>query len=257
MKNTKENIKNTPYPLLGAKSHKVIKYLKTPFLIDSIKALSKLLGRNVMDNPTDYNVSQSFSIKTVTVIGASTGGPPVINYIMSNLDPHLPTSVLIVQHMPPKFTNLFAERLDEVSLFKVKEAEDGDKLKHGHAYVAPGGKHMLVEAEGLDLVIRLIEGPKIYGVKPAVDVTLLSLAKYYGKRCIATILTGMGFDGVQGCLAIKKLGGIVIAQDSVTAVVFGMPRAVIDLGLADFVLPYHMIPSGIERAIKLVLAHRR
>lgn len=245
----------TPVPLsLDDIANELIRKIK---IAASVGRTKLTIRRAIKSLVSLKKTTQKTSASIITVIGASTGGPPIISYIMSKLNSNLPTAILIVQHMPPLFTKVFAERLDKISPFKVKEAEDNDIILNGHAYVAPGGKHMVVEPRGNDLVIRIIDGPRVHGVKPAVDVTLKSVAEHAGRRSIAIILTGMGHDGAQGCLLLKKRGGIVVAQDRRTSVVYGMPKAVADIGIADLVLPYYKIPEELERIIQLKLLQER
>lgn len=185
------------------------------------------------------------------VIGASTGGPSIVRQILSRLPGDLPAAVLVVVHMPPLFTKLFAERLDQASALTVKEAVDGEKILTGHAYVAPGGFHMCVSKTVEGAVISLKKGPKIHGVRPALDVTLDSVAEVFGARTIAVILTGMGCDGANGALKVKKYGGYVIAQDEASSVIYGMPKAVVDVGAADLVADYRAIPEVIVKLARI------
>jgi len=231
-------------------AHELITKIKVAASVGRTKIMVK---RAVQSIRSSKKLIEELPANTITVIGASTGGPPIINYILSKIDPSIPSAILVVQHMPPLFTKAFAERLNEVSPLKVKEAEDGDILLNGHVYVAPGGKHMVIQPKGSRFIVRIVDGPRVHGVKPAVDVTLMSIAKCAGPRSIAVILTGMGTDGAQGCLLLKKQGGFIIAQDSRTSVVYGMPKAVVDLGIADLILPYQVIPRELERIVKLKL----
>jgi len=187
----------------------------------------------------------------VVVIGASTGGPSIVRQIISRLPGDLPAAVLIVVHMPPLFTKLFAERLDQVSSLIVKEAVDGEKILTGHAYVAPGDFHMYVRKAIGGAVISLKKGPKIHGVRPALDATLESVADVFGPRTIAVVLTGMGCDGARGALKVKKHGGYVIAQDEASSIIYGMPKAVVDVGAADLVINYRAIPDVIVRLSRI------
>ncbi len=184
----------------------------------------------------------------VVVIGASTGGPSIVEYIVSRLPQDLPATVFVVQHMPALFTKVFADRLDKNSSLRVKEAEDGEKIVEGCCYVAPGDYHMIVDRKN---VIHLDKGPKVHGVRPSVDVTMKSVAEVFGSRSVGVVLTGMGWDGAEGAYTIRKVGGFVIAQDKKTSIVYGMPKAVVDVGAANMVLPYHEIPSTITRLVKV------
>lgn len=183
----------------------------------------------------------------VVVIGSSTGGPKVVQSIVSSLPRDIAAGVLVVQHMPKAFTGQFATRLDEVSDLQVKEAKDGDLIKNGHVYVAPGDYHMIIDNEKK---IKLVTGPKRFGVRPAVNMTMVSAAETYGTNTVGVILTGMGHDGGFGMKTIKKRGGHTIAQDSTTSVVYGMPKAAVELNAVDKSLPTNKIPHAIVEEIE-------
>ena len=189
--------------------------------------------------------SKSTNIKTV-VIGTSTGGPQALKSVVPYLPEDLPAQILIVQHMPPKFTDLLAQRLDKLSQISVKEAQEGDLLKKGLALMAPGNYHMCVEDNNS---IKLNQEPSLWGVRPAVDLTLSSAAKVFNKNLICVILTGMGHDGTQGAKAVKKFGGYCIAEDKSTCVIYGMPKSVIDAGCADKTVPLPEVANAIIEAV--------
>lgn len=170
----------------------------------------------------------------IVVLASSTGGPHALGEVIPALPGDLPAPVLIVQHMPPLFTRLLAERLDERSALVVHHAEEGEILERGHAYLAPGGSHLMVR-RGRDGVARvaLDDGPPENSVKPAADVLFRSVAELYGARVCAAVLTGMGADGLAGSRAIRQAGGVVLAQDEATSVIWGMPGAVVRENLAD------------------------
>jgi len=177
----------------------------------------------------------------VVAIGASTGGPQALTYVLTSLPQNIPP-ILIVQHMPEGFTKSFAERLDKLCKFRVKEAEEGDYISKDLVLIAPGGFHMTVSKTGR---IRLDRAPPIHGVRPAVDPMMTFVARFYKSRAVGVILTGMGRDGAYGMKKIKEYGGVTIAQDEKTSVVFGMPKAAIEEGCVDVVLPLHKIPIEI------------
>ncbi|MCW4035145.1 MAG: chemotaxis response regulator protein-glutamate methylesterase [Candidatus Bathyarchaeota archaeon] len=179
----------------------------------------------------------------IIAIGASTGGPPAVEHVLTNLPKNIPP-ILIVQHMPAGFTNSFAKRLDRLCSFDVKEAEDGDPILSGQVLVAPGGYHMTVTRRGR---IKLDVGPPENGMRPAVDPMMRSVAEIYQSQAIGVVLTGMGRDGAYGLEAIKKYGGRTIAQDEATCTVFGMPRVAIEEGHADVVLPISKIAERLAR----------
>lgn len=180
--------------------------------------------------------------REVVVIGTSTGGPRALHEVVPHLPQSLPAGVLIVQHMPAAFTKSLAMRLDEISALKVKEAEPGDVVRAGLALVAPGNYHMTVSSGGL---IELNQEPPQHGVRPSVDVTMESVAAVYGASAIGVVMTGMGSDGTRGARLIKHAGGKVIAEDESTCVIYGMPRSVIEAGIADRVTPLEKIASEI------------
>lgn len=185
--------------------------------------------------------------KRLVVIGCSTGGPAALHQIVPHLPADLPAGVLVVQHMPPGFTRSLARRLDEISAIAVKEAAAGDQVAAGLVLVAPGGYHMTVDAQGR---IQLDQGPPLHGVRPAVDRTLASVVPLWRSRLVGVILTGMGYDGAQGIRALKRAGGRTIAEDAATCVVYGMPRVVIEMGLADEVLPVQNIAAAVVRLVQ-------
>lgn len=183
-------------------------------------------------------------------IGVSTGGPQTLTEIFRELPGNFPAPILIVQHMPPLFTKQLAERLDKITTLKVKEAEDGEPVKEGVAYIAPGDYHMVIKRENNQKIILLHQGPPKNNCRPSVDVLFESLAEVYGSTCLGLILTGMGKDGAEGAQLIKKKGGAVIAQDAQSSIVFGMPRAVIEKGLADEVLSLSEISKRLKEIFK-------
>lgn len=182
----------------------------------------------------------------VVLIGSSTGGPRALHEVVSHLPGDLSAGVLIVQHMPAGFTRSLAERLDDLSSLKVKEAEAGDRIVPGTALLAPGGFHMTVNKVG---VIALDQNPPVNGVRPSVDVTLAAVVSQYGKHCLSVILTGMGADGARGVALLHAAGGYVVAEHESTCVVYGMPRAVVEGGYADAVVPLGHIASEITRLV--------
>lgn len=180
----------------------------------------------------------------ILLIGASTGGPSAIREVLTSLPPDFGLPVVIVQHMPPGFTRSFAERLNTLGPLAVDEAQPGMRLEPGRALLAPGGFHLEFDAERR---VVLSDGPSEEGVRPAVNVTMESIAKLRDSLPVAVILTGMGRDGRRGAELVREAGGTVIVEDASTCVVYGMPRAVAEAGLADEVLPRDRIASAIVR----------
>jgi two-component system chemotaxis response regulator CheB len=189
----------------------------------------------------------------VVAIGASTGGPRALVEVLTRLDPDIPAGLLIVQHMAGGFTKTFASRLDRESRLSVKEAEGGDRIEQGKALIAPGDHHMTVKRDtsGKESLgtISLNQDPPVYGLRPTVDIMMLSAAEIYGDRAIGVILTGMGSDGAMGMKAIKANKGKTIAQDRETCVVYGMPQAAVKEGVVDKVVPLDKIAKEIMKLV--------
>ena len=181
---------------------------------------------------------------SVIAIGASTGGPNALHQVLPLLPASLAVPVLIVQHMPPVFTELLAQRLDQASQIRVHEACDGVLIERGHAYIAPGGKHLVIAAENGCVRARLNEEPPENSCRPAVDVLFRSVAHVYGGGTLGVVLTGMGQDGLRGARWIHEAGGRLIAQDQGSSVVWGMPGALAEAGLADKIAALGEIPDA-------------
>jgi len=171
--------------------------------------------------------------RDVVVIGVSTGGPPAVQKILSSLPRDFPAGIVIAQHMPKAFTGPFANRLNGVSQLKVKEAETGDRLLPGHVFVAPGGSHLVIDQKVSRIDLVVTPEPKEALYKPSANVLVSSVAKAVGRRALGVILTGMGNDGRDGIRELKSKGGRAIAQSDSSCVVYGMPKAIVDDGLAD------------------------
>jgi len=173
-----------------------------------------------------------FLLNKVIAIGASTGGTEAIKEVLIKMPVNCPP-IVITQHIPPVFSASFAERMDRTCLINVKEAQHGDKLSPGWAYIAPGGLHLSVKKRGIALYCQLDDGEPVNRHKPAVDVLFDSLVNFGSKNIVAAILTGMGADGAKGLLALKQNGAYTLAQDEYSSVVWGMPKAAIDLNAAN------------------------
>ncbi|MFZ1289119.1 MAG: chemotaxis response regulator protein-glutamate methylesterase [Melioribacteraceae bacterium] len=183
-------------------------------------------------------------------IGISTGGPISLQKVVPFLSEKIKIPIFIVQHMPPKFTASLAERLNSLSQLEVKEAENNEVVRNSVVYIAPGGFHLTLEKDGTGIVrIKTSQLPENVLHKPSVDVMLESVQKIYGKNMLGIIMTGMGKDGLEGIKKLKSAGGYCIAQNEQTCVVYGMPRAIVDNGLADVIAPLEEIPNILNQAI--------
>jgi two-component system chemotaxis response regulator CheB len=191
-------------------------------------------------------LGRTLSADRLIAIGSSTGGTQALQYILSRLPADMPP-ILIVQHMPPGFTNAFAGRLNQLSQLEVKEAEHNDTASPGRVLLAPGALHMVLHRTGSRYWVEITDGPRVCRQKPSVEVLYRSVAKVAGRGAIGAILTGMGGDGSEGMLAMKQAGAVTIAEHESTCVVFGMPKEAIKLGGVDHVVPLHNIPEMLVR----------
>ncbi|MEE8397259.1 MAG: chemotaxis response regulator protein-glutamate methylesterase [bacterium] len=184
------------------------------------------------------------STDKVIAIGASTGGIEAIRKVLTGFPANTPGTV-IVQHMPANFTSLFAERMNTICAMEVKEAQDGDRVMNGRALIAPGEKQMIVKRSGGMYRVKVFEGEKVSGHCPSVDVLMHSVAKDVGSNALGIMLTGMGGDGSDGMLAMRKAGAWNIAQDEATCIVFGMPKVAFEKGGAETLVPLEEIPGKV------------
>jgi two-component system chemotaxis response regulator CheB len=178
------------------------------------------------------------------VIASSTGGPQALLRVLPSLRLPGRAALIIVQHMPDGFTSALADQLSEAAGYPVREAQNGDMTQAGLALLAPGGSHLLLDRTGR---VSLRDDPPVHGVRPAADPTLLSASQSFGGRCIGVVLTGMGKDGARGLAAIKAAGGATLAQDKATSLVYGMPKAAVELGVIDTISPLDRIAAVINR----------
>lgn len=180
----------------------------------------------------------------VVAIGTSTGGTQALEAVLTRL-PAVCPGIVIVQHMPEKFTALFAERLNGLCALAVKEAADGDRVLSGRALIAPGGRHMQLRRSGAQYYVEVSDGPLVNRHKPSVDVLFRSVARVAGANALGVIMTGMGDDGARGMKEMHEAGARTVAEDESTCVVFGMPKVAIDLGGVDRIVPLHRIPEEV------------
>ena len=182
----------------------------------------------------------------VVAVGASTGGTEALRLLLETMPPDCP-GLVIVQHMPELFTSAFAKRLQQLCRIEVKEAAHGDRILQGRALIAPGNRHLRVKRTGGHYQVELLDGARVSGHKPSVDVLFHSVARAAGANAVGVLLTGMGEDGADGLLAMKQAGAATLAQDEASCVVFGMPRAAIERGAVDQVLPLGAIGEAVRR----------
>jgi two-component system chemotaxis response regulator CheB len=182
----------------------------------------------------------------VVAIGVSTGGPNALQYLLAKLPGDFPGAIVVVQHMPEGFTEMFARRLDESSALEVKEARSGDLLTAGRVLICPGNRHMRVRRMPLGDVVVLSDEPKVNSHRPSVDVLFRSVAQEFGPAAIAVLMTGMGDDGAEGMAAVKEAGGLTIAQDEDSSVVYGMPKAAIERGHASRVVSLEALANTLQ-----------
>ncbi len=231
-------------------------------LVNKVKAIYRSKSVVSRVNKLNYqNISKSSKFIQTTYklpalnyralgLGVSTGGPISLQKVIPLLSGTTRVPIFIVQHMPPKFTASLAERLNSMSLLEVKEAENGEVVRNGVVYIAPGGLHMTLVKDRLNnVVIKISELPDNVLHRPSVDVMLESVQQIYGKYMLGVIMTGMGKDGLEGIKKLKAVGGHCIAQNEESCVVYGMPRAIVDNGLADIVASLEQIPKLINEAI--------
>jgi two-component system chemotaxis response regulator CheB len=216
-------------------------------LVDKIRAVARIpmvkrIQGAVNVPPPPVQVSQALKETTnkIIAIGASTGGTEAIKTVLMGMPANAP-GIVVVQHMPAKFTTSFAERLNELCKISVKEARDGDSVVNGTALIAPGNYHMLLKRSGARYYVQVKTGPMVHHQRPAVDVLFNSVAMYAGSNAVGVILTGMGADGARGLLKMREAGAGTVAQDEKSCVVFGMPKEAIKAGAVDKVVPLQLI----------------
>lgn len=231
-------------------------------LVSKVKAIyrSKAIARRIRPDSFKETIKSKIEKPALSklpkmhysalAIGISTGGPISLQKVVPLLSEKTNTPIFIVQHMPPKFTASLADRLNSLSKLQVKEAEDNEIVKNGVVYIAPGGFHLKLNRDKANNVkIKISDKPNDVLNKPSVDVMLKSLHEIYGKNILGVIMTGMGKDGLEGIKKLKADGGHCIAQDEESSVVYGMPRAIVENGLADVVASLEEIPNIINKAI--------
>ncbi|MET0355146.1 MAG: chemotaxis response regulator protein-glutamate methylesterase [Cellvibrio sp.] len=215
-----------------------------------VKAVRKKVARDTVKVDQKIAVKSIQGTEKIIAIGASTGGTEAIKDLLMQLPAAIP-GVVMTQHMPPGFTRTFAERLNKHTKFHVAEAKGGERILPGHAYLAPGGFHLLVVRSGADYVIKLSDAEPVHRHRPAVDVMMESVALAGGKNVVGVLLTGMGKDGAQGMLDIRNRGGYTFAQDEQSCVVYGMPKEAVNIGGVDKTVELEKMGDAILEKIKV------
>lgn len=237
---------------IGAVGDELVAKIKMAARVD-VGKLKFILPKKIPEKYLKSGPKKDVPGIKVVAIGASTGGPRALGEILPQLDTDIPTGLLVVQHMARGFTKTFARRLDKESKIEVKEAEHGDRIEPGRALIAPGDYHMIVrkEVSGKETagIISLNQDPPVYGLRPTVDAMMISVARAYGDKTIGVILTGMGSDGAKGMKAIRDNNGKTIAQDKDSCVVYGMPKAAVEEGAVDKVVPLAKIAKEIMKIV--------
>jgi two-component system chemotaxis response regulator CheB len=219
-------------------------------LVEAVKVASRANLRNLRPAvPVERAAPSTAALKETTervvALGTSTGGTQALELVLAAL-PRSSPGIVVVQHMPEKFTAAFSERLDHLCEIEVKEAQDNDRVLPGHALIAPGGKQMTLKRSGALYYVEVRSAPPVNRHCPSVDVLFRSVAKHAGRNALGVIMTGMGHDGARGLLEMHEAGARTVAQDEASCVVFGMPKEAIKLGGAEKVLPLHAIPAEIS-----------
>jgi two-component system chemotaxis response regulator CheB len=192
----------------------------------------------------------------IIALGASTGGTKAIEAVLTRMPPAAP-GIVIVQHMPERFTTSFAMRLDELGPLEVREARDNEHVVPGVALIAPGNRHMVLARSGGTYLVKIKDGPRVHYQRPSVDVLFHSVAQVAGRNAVGALLTGMGADGARGLLAMRDSGAFTLAQDEASCVVFGMPKEAIKLGAAAAVVPLETMTHSILQALQALSTARR
>jgi len=213
--------------------------------------ITQIISANSKHKNTVKTALENFD---VLAVGASTGGPVAVQEVLKKLPKNFPLPVVVIQHMPETFTPMFSERLNQMCNISVKQAEPGDVLFPGCAYVAPGGKQMEAKKSGREVVLKVSEGEPSLNYRPCIDVTYQSLADIYPGKVLALILTGMGADGCEGARKLKQGGSEIWAQDEASSVVYGMPMAVAKAGLTDQVMSLDRLGEVLSDSVNEALA---
>ena len=204
-----------------------------------------------LDKKRPLSVPRTLKVKPygLLAVGVSTGGPPVVQHLLENLEADFPVGIVVAQHMPASFTGPFAERLNRLTPLEVREAEQDDEVIKGTVLIGRGGKHLALARRSGKVIVDVSEDPAGLLYFPSVDVLYSSAVNVFGSRTLGVILTGMGKDGVIGLHEISAIGGTIVAQDEETCVVYGMPRAAVEAGIADLVVPGGDVPWIVQELV--------
>lgn len=246
-------LKPTAYPserMSGIREELVRKLVTLPDLTENLPGIAKSRPRpspgSRVKRAQEVPPSVRLGAPPVVAVGASTGGPPAVQYLLASLPADWPGSIVVAQHMPALFTSIFAERLNRIVPMHVSEARDGEVLRPGRCLILPGGQQGLLERSGNQLLVRLRERLEEERYSPSVDLLFRSAAEAAGSRLTAVVLTGMGEDGAGGVLEVRRSGGRTLAEARQSAVVYGMPQAAIGAGGVDEVLPLEEIARRLQ-----------
>ncbi|WP_319559574.1 chemotaxis response regulator protein-glutamate methylesterase [Marispirochaeta sp.] len=239
-------------PLLPDTAESVTRALVPPRHEEIIPPLREIREKRIVDFslPRPRHERQLPSGIDLLAIGISTGGPNALRKVFAAMERNLPVPVVVVQHMPAGFTGEFARSLDRISGLEVKEAEEGDLLNPGRVLITPGNRHIEVEKRSLSGIVHLTENEPVNGHRPSADVLFKSVAAEYGNRAVAVIMTGMGRDGAREIGTIQRMGGVTIAQDAESCIVYGMPKVAIDHGYIDHVVKLQDMADTIGRLVR-------
>lgn len=216
--------------------------------INTLDSINRPISARHASTATKVSDAPMSTTQKLVAIGTSTGGTQALEKIFTEL-PRVCPGIVVVQHMPEKFTAMFAQRLNSLCRIEVREAETGDRVLPGLALIAPGGRHMTIAKSGAHYTVRIMDGPPVNRHKPSVDVLFRSVASSAGKNAAGFILTGMGDDGARGLKIMREAGSYTVAQDESSCVVFGMPKEAIAMNAADRVLPLHKMASEIVHSV--------
>jgi two-component system chemotaxis response regulator CheB len=239
IRNTKEHLEDSKIRITDAIKAAYMVPVKRRGLHCATQEYPKITKTGISNDSDIYNTTDK-----VIAIGASTGGTEALRHFLTHT-PATSPGILITQHMPPGFTKSFADQLNTICEVTVKEATNGERVMRGHAYIAPGGKHMELYRSGAKYFIKIKEGPLVNRHKPSVEVLFNSVAVHAGQNAVGIIMTGMGRDGAEGLLTMKEAGARTIAQDEKSCIVFGMPKEAIKLGAADQVMSLEDMPRKV------------